>query len=299
MTRNDDCCSTATTLPGGPGDVFDRVCDASLVNPDNGQPCNPSYPATVGSFRLDKYEVTVGRFRAFLKAYDLWVLGGHPKDGEGSDPNLPPNLSGWQVGWSKQLPNNKASLIIEMNQCAMHTWQDISDKNSETLPINCVRWFAAMAFCAWDGGWLPTEAEWAYAASGGKEDRVYPWSSPPGNDSVSDLVANYKYDVNVTTTPMAVGSYAGKGTGKWGHEDLGGNVYEWLFDGVEMPPGPPPGQPAEICDNCADFSAGAARRLRGGSFLTDDTRGLRSSYGGQYEGSSPSAGNGFRCARNP
>ncbi|AUX45468.1 uncharacterized protein SOCE26_069590 [Sorangium cellulosum] len=37
------------------------------------------------------------------------------------------------------------------------------------MPINRLDWYMALAFCAWNGGRLATEAEWNYAASGGSE----------------------------------------------------------------------------------------------------------------------------------
>src|ERR1041384_1721974 len=65
-----DCCESLR-VPGG---TFNRGYDGVLYNDAN-------YPATVSDFRLDKYEVTVGRFRAFVKA----GLGTQKKPpGEGS-----------------------------------------------------------------------------------------------------------------------------------------------------------------------------------------------------------------------
>jgi formylglycine-generating enzyme required for sulfatase activity len=37
--------------------------------------------------------------------------------------------------------------------------------------------FETYAFCIWDGGFLPSEAEYTYAAAGGTEHRQYPWGA--------------------------------------------------------------------------------------------------------------------------
>ena len=64
------------------------------------------------------------------------------------------------------------------------TWTNTAG-SQENLPINCVNWCEAYAFCIWDGGFLPSEAEWEYAAAGGSSaarvpvglDRSGDWQS--------------------------------------------------------------------------------------------------------------------------
>ncbi|HJX66603.1 MAG TPA: SUMF1/EgtB/PvdO family nonheme iron enzyme [Polyangia bacterium] len=86
-------------------------------------------------------------------------------------------------------------------------------------PQNCMDWYTAFAFCAWDGGRLATEAEWNCAASGDGEQRYFPWSNPSTSTVIDDNYAVYcGGSCNGTQN---VGSKATKGDGRWGQADLG------------------------------------------------------------------------------
>src|SRR5262249_2994631 len=142
--------------------------------------------------------------------------------------------------------------------------------------INCVDWYEAYAFCIWDGGFLPTEAEWEYAGAGGMQEREYPWgSTEPGTTNLYAICGDgsktcYYPLQNTCGTyqDMAVVGTPQKGAGVWGHLDLAGNVWEWNLDWYAD-------SYTDPCQDCGNLMADANRVFRGGSF-SDSPPTLRS-----------------------
>jgi formylglycine-generating enzyme required for sulfatase activity len=272
-SMNGDCCSSLP-VPGG---TFYRSYDGSSYS-------DMSYPATVASFYLDKYEITVGRFRQFVDA-GMGTQATPPASSSGAHPSIVG--SGWNSAWNANLPTTTANLKGGV-KCspAYQTWSDTPSSN-ENKPQNCLDWYTAFAFCIWDGGRLPTEAEWNYAASGGSEQRVYPWSNPPTSTAIDDSYAVY-CGASCTSGDMNVGMKSPKGDGKWGQSDLGGNEFEWVLDWYADPYSAP-------CDNCANLTPASMRVWRGSSYYLDAMH-LWSSFRGWNFPTAQIAG--ARCARN-
>jgi formylglycine-generating enzyme len=277
------CCNYLYLDGNSAGDPFYR----GDANSGGGGP----YPTTVDDFNLDNYEVTVGRFRAFINAYPAWHPPA-PHVGDGAHTGIA--YTGWgdpQVPtWD--LPANVTDFTDGLKSCnAESTWRDLPGEGippgQENWPINCVTWYEAFAFCIWDGGYLPTEAEWEYAAAGGTQENIYPW----GNDGTEPLPANYA-DAQVAGTQfMVVGSYITQGTGvRWAHEDLAGSMAEWVFDGYVQP------FATNTCDNCAETTTVTDRGLRGGSYISHASE-LRAAFRGNSVPTYRYSWAGFRCAR--
>lgn len=291
-----NCCASSV-VPGNAtgatlaGATFYRSYD---VGSDNAYP-NMTAPATVSDFRLDTYEVTVGRFRAFVNAGN-GTQSSPPSAGAGAHAKIPG--SGWDSAWNGSLAADTAALKAGVKCNATYqTWTDTAVAN-EALPMNCISWYEAMAFCIWDGGYLATEAEWNYAASGGSEQRAYPWSIPASLTTIDCSYANYfinspagTYCANGTTgATNRVGSEFPKGDGKWGQSDLAGNVFEWTLDWYASYTTP--------CNDCAHLATASDRLNRGGSFGNVATI-LRSGYRNSDTPPFRDFSLGVRCARTP
>jgi sulfatase modifying factor 1 len=282
-----DCCESPLVTGG----TFYRSYDVS----GDGMYSSTSYPATVSNFRLDKYEVTVGRFRQFVKAGQGTRLS-PPAADAGAHARIMD--SGWDTSWNGDLTADAATLLSAVKcRAGYQTWTDAAGAN-ESLPMNCVTWYEAMAFCIWDGGYPPTEAEWNYAAAGGSEQRAYPWSSPPGALVIDCSYANYDpstgYCTNATGgSANRVGSESPRGDGRWRQSDIAGNMFEWVLDWYADP------YPTTTCDDCANLTLGTLRVIRGGGFNSDAPT-LRT---GRHLVVDPPTTRfinvGFRCARAP
>ncbi len=110
-------------------------------------------------------------------------------------------------------------------------------------PVTDVNWYEAMAYAAWLGGTLPTQAQWELAARG-PSGRAYPW----GNTTPSRAHANYRPQgvPAGSASSASVGSFPAGATPDGVH-DLAGNVWEWCRDGDST-----------------------NRILKGGSYFNDD-----------------------------
>ncbi len=294
-----DACARSLLVTGG---SFYRGTDTSL-------------PATVSDFRLDKYEVTVGRFRKFV---DAWVGGWRPADGAGKHAHLNGGAGlvntagGQEPGWAKATwdgyvgaPTAAAVAPTGAGAASRTAWNANLTCNgsyatwtngagsAEKKPMNCLSWYDLHAFCIWDGGFLPSEAEWEYAAAGGSEERTYPWgSAAPASDTALAIYECY-HNASATcsghTNIAPVGTAPG-GAAKAGPLDMAGSMWEWTLDWYQTYVTP--------CSNCTNQTAASDRVMRGGSF-----RGLAATLTAAYREPDDPANRhspyGGRCARMP
>jgi len=146
-----------------------------------------------------------------------------------------------------------------------------------TRPVINVSWHDTQAYVAWlsratgQRHRLPSEAEWEYAARGGKEAR-YPWG-----DEAPGRQANCADCEGAPGRTTPVGSYP---PNDWGLHDMAGNVWQWVEDKAQL----------------EEAAKDAWRGLRGGSW-NYNARYLRAAYLGGIAPGSRFNAIGFRVCR--
>jgi formylglycine-generating enzyme required for sulfatase activity len=287
----ENCCLSLDVQGGTFARTYDAVDFDSgvLIAPDGGLLTGAYDPATVTGFRLDKYAVTVGRFRQYVN-YLTACSGVPPADGSGKHDHLnggkglvdantvggAPYETGWNAAaWDPLFatgPGAAALWNANLTSCRLATWT-AQPSTHDLLPINCLTWYEAYAFCIWDGGFLPSEAEWEYAAAGGNQQRQFPWGSTPPNGQNQYAIYSCDYPQSQASTCSGLSNIAPVGAatlgaGFWGQLDLAGNVGQWTLDWYTVYATP--------CVDCANLTevltlptsrgSGSYRVYRGGAF---------------------------------
>jgi formylglycine-generating enzyme required for sulfatase activity len=243
---------------------------------------HPQIRVRLSAYCIDRTEVTVAAYRECVSA--------------GICPSPPTTVN---------YPGYNASDVQYWSQHCNATRTDREDH-----PVNCVDWNHANTYCRWQGGRLPTEAEWEFAARG-SDGRRYPWGNqapdatrlnacgPECQTAIrrSGREQGVMFDQGdnfPSTSP--VGSFP-RGASPYGVMDMAGNVWEWTGDwysdsyrtatnlGVVM--------------NRLGPSEGTYRVFRGGGWMSDDITYARAAVRDRYVPSIRFNFVGFRCVRSP
>jgi formylglycine-generating enzyme required for sulfatase activity len=157
------------------------------------------------------------------------------------------------------------------------------DLGDPQLPVSCVPWSSANAFCLAVGKRLPREVEWENAARGTTPIR-YPWGGGHGCGVAATLAGETTNRSCSGKRPSRVGAHLG-GASPYGVLDMSGNVEEWVADWYS--------------DSVSELSprAGASHVLRGGGWLSVPSLARTTSRNwGSVREAGPNVG--FRCARD-
>ncbi len=230
-----------------PGGAFAMGNDGADAVPGDGE--GPVRNVAVEPFRIGATAVTNREFAAFIRA------ARHVTDAE---------RDGSSYVFYLQLPaaaRSSASRVVAglpwWLPVAHASWQRPEGPGSHVRdrpghPVVHVSWHDAVAYSAWAGARLPSEAEWERAARGGLEGKRFAWG-----DDLLDSDGVPLCNVFRGTFPSApapgwqpgpIDADGGAPNG-FGLHDVCGNVWEW----------------------CADGREGGQRALRGGSFLCHDS----------------------------
>ncbi|MFV0308362.1 MAG: formylglycine-generating enzyme family protein [Desertimonas sp.] len=261
-SSGDDPVSIAGTPPDAlvelPGGEFRMGAVDRLGYPADGE--GPVHVVELSPFAIGARLVTNAEFGRFIDST------GHLTDA---------HRFGWSFVFAGLLPDDfpptgAVAAAPWWRQVEGATWDhpegpqsDVSDRPDH--PVVHVSWDDAAEYCRWVGGRLPTEAEWEYAARGGRRGAVFPWGDElePGGQHLMNVFQGRfpehddAADGFAGTSP--VGSFAPNGHGLY---DVTGNVWEWCADWFDAgyyqhSPRRDPVGPA----------TGTARVMRGGSYL--------------------------------
>jgi formylglycine-generating enzyme len=277
----------------------------------------PVHQVEVKGFWMDRTDVTNQEFSHFVQATGYRTLAERPLDPK-EFPNLAPDeLAPGSVVFTP--PPGPVSLDHPLAWWSFvrgANWRHPEGPGSglrgkEKFPVVQIAWADAVAYAKWAGKRLPTEAEWEFAARGGRDRQDYPWGNeltPHGKWMANTFQGHFPDKNSAQDGYAGIAPVASFPANDFGLFDMSGNVWQWVADwyrpdyyarldsqGVTPDPQGPP-------DSYDPQEAGVQKRVqKGGSFLCTDQYCSRYMPGARGKGDPETATNhlGFRCVRQP
>ncbi len=277
----------------------------------------PVHQVEVKGFWMDRNDVTNEEFAAFVKATGYVTIAERPLDPK-EFPNLAPDeLTPGSVVFTP--PDHPVSLdhpLVWWSFVRGANWRHPNGPGSdvrgkEKYPVVQVAWPDAVAYANWAGKRLPTEAEWEFAARGGRDRQLYPWGNdfrPNGKWMANTFQGHFPDQNTADDGHSGIAPVASFPPNDYGLYDMAGNVWQWVSDWyrpdyysqlsqkgtvVVNPHGP--------SDSFDPQEMGVAKRVqKGGSYLCTDQYCERYITGSRGKGDPETATNhlGFRCVRD-
>jgi formylglycine-generating enzyme required for sulfatase activity len=233
----------------------------------------PARAVFVSSFWLDPAEVTVERFAAFVDATGYVTVAEKPVDPALAEDAAVADASALGPGGAVFLPakDAAASGLNWWTYAPGANWRHPQGPDkppaAASEPATQIAFDDALAFAAWAGGRLPTEAEWEFAASAGSGRSAADFDPPDEANTWQGIfpVQNTGEDGFEGVAPA--GCFAPNGRGLY---DMIGNVWEWTADWY-APQRPdeahdPKGAPQSMSYDPANPGV-PVRVIKGGSYL--------------------------------
>ena len=229
-------------IPGGQFSMgcsskAETLCSRGGISAD----AAPIHSVYVDGFWMDATEVTNKEFAKFIAATNY--ITSAEKDLNPADfPGLKPELL--VAGSTVYSPSAK----VEDLDNYLNWWKFISGANwkhpegpestivgKENYPVVHIAYEDAVAYAKWASKRLPTEAEWEFAARGGKTAQLFPWGNSfmKGNTYQANT---YQGDFGVIGGDSGADGFIGLAAvaqykpNSYGLYDMSGNVWEWVSD---------------------------------------------------------------------
>jgi len=275
----------------------------------------PVHQVYVDGFFMDEHEVTNAEFSEFVKATG-YVTIAEQKPTRKEFPDAPEeNLVAGSVVFTPTSTADLSNHYQWWNYVHGANWKHPLGPESdlfgkENFPVVHISWEDAAAYAKWAGKRLPTEAEWEFAARGGKAGDLYTWGNqfkPDGKWMANIFEGTFPAHDEGSDGFVGIAPIKKYPPNAYGLFDMAGNVWEWCSDwyrpdyyeklanaGVaKNPTGPEsPFDPQEPTER--------KKIQRGGSFLCTDQYCTRYMVGTRGKGEFRSGSNhvGFRCVKD-